>query len=202
MYVPSAFSVDERDPVLDLIEACPFAVLVSPQPGDLQISHVPLALHRRDAGWGTLTGHVARPNPHWRCFDGRRECVAIFQGPHAYVSPGWYASAPAVPTWNYVVVHAYGRPAVIEDPERTSAVLDELVARHEPGGGPLDLPESFRRSLEQGITAFEFEIERVEAKFKLGQNRSAADREATARALEQAGATELAAWTRRIAGPR
>lgn len=202
MYVPEAFRVTDRGPVLDLIEACPFGPLVSLDAQDLQISHIPFALERSDTGWGVLEGHVARANPHWQHFDGAHECVAIFQGPHAYVSPTWYEQGPAVPTWNYVVAHVYGRPARVDDTERTAGILDRLVERHEPGGGPLDVPDDFRAGMQRGIVAFSFEIERVEAKFKLGQNRSAPDREATARALEREGSPELARWTRRIATDR
>jgi transcriptional regulator len=193
--------VDDHAPVFDLMDACPFAAVLTPDPSDVSISHVPLTLHRSspgEQGLGRLVGHVARANPHWRRFDGETACVAIFQGPHAYVSPGWYTDAPAVPTWNYVVAHAYGRPKLLDEGDDTSALLDELVSRHEPGGGPLDVPDAFRRSLERGIVGFAFEIERLESKFKLGQNRSGADRVSTVRALEENGLPELAAWTRRI----
>lgn len=201
MYVPEPFRADDRATVLEVIDAYPFAALITPEGGDVMISHVPLLLSRRERGWGVLSGHVSRANPHWRRFDGERGCVAVFLGPHAYVSPSWYAEGPAVPTWNYLVVHAYGRPTLREDPRETSAHLDELVARHEAAGA-IDVPESFRRSLEKGIVGFQLEIERVEAKFKLGQNRSEDDRAGTIRALEQAGETELAAWTRRITADR
>lgn len=203
MYVPDVFRVSDREAVFDLIDAHPFATLVSVCEGETSVSHVPITLARADSGWGTLRGHVARANPHWRRFDGERESLVIFHGPHAYVSPSAYAAGPAVPTWNYAVVHAYGRAVAVGDRRRTAALLDELVSRHEPGGGPLDVPEGFRRSLEKGIVAFELVVERLDAKFKLGQNRSAADRAGTVAMLEQQGgetASLLAAWTRRIAG--
>lgn len=196
MYVPEPFRVADRGPILDLMDAFPFVALVTPDASDVMISHVPLLLDRSDDAWGRLSGHVARANPHWKRLDGERECVAIFQGPHAYVSPAWYEDGPAVPTWNYAVVHAYGRPICVDDPAHTTAHLDALIARYEAGG--LDVPDAFRRGLQKGIVGFTFEIERLESKFKLGQNKSSADRAGTVRALDETGATDLAAWTRRI----
>jgi transcriptional regulator len=222
MYIPEAFSVSEREPVLDLIDAYPFATVVTvvagPDPdadvdaqGDrregaepprLLVSHVPVTLCRDASGWGTLLGHVARGNPHWQHFDGECESLVIFQGPHAYVSPRWYAEPAAPPTWNYAVVHAYGKPRRIEDPARTAALLEELVARFESSPSELALSGDRRRALQKGIVAFELEIERVEPKFKLGQNKTAVDRAGTVAVLEGGGDEEraLAFWTRRITG--
>lgn len=197
MYLPAPFQAPDRDIVLDLIETAPFATLVSF--GDEPwVSHLPLTLCRERGAWGTLRGHLAAANPHGRRFDGRREALAVFHGPHAYVSPRWYADPEAPPTWNYAVVHAWGRPVPIEDPARRAALLDELAARHETG--PLALAGPARRSLERAILAFELEIERVDAKFKLGQNRSPADRAGMLEALERGGEREreLAVWTRRV----
>jgi transcriptional regulator len=201
MYVPPPFRAHDREAILDLVDAYPFATLVTPDPAGVDVSHVPLQLVRADDGWGRLLGHVARANPHWQRFDGVRESVAIFQGPHAYVSPTWYASPGSPPTWNYAVAHAWGRPVRL-DAERSRGVLDVLVARYE-SGAPLALPDPIRRSLERAIVAFELPIERVEAKFKLGQNKDACDRDGTVAALERDGGAlerELAAWTRRITG--
>lgn len=200
MYVPPPFQAPDRESVLDLIEAAPFATLVS-FGAEPWVSHLPLALTRRSGAWGSLAGHVARANPHAERFDGRQQALAVFHGPHAYVSPGWYADPEAPPTWNYAVVHAYGRPRRVDDPARRGGLLDALVARYEEA--PLALTGPARRALERAIVAFEFEIERVEAKFKLGQNRSPADRAGTLDALERGGEVEreLAAWTRRLASP-
>jgi transcriptional regulator len=205
MYVPELFEVSDREAVFDLVDAYPFATALTAADGEILVSHLPVILARADAGWGTLRGHVARANAHRKRFDGETESLLIFNGPHAYVSPSGYADGPAVPTWNYVVVHAYGRPRIVDDSVRKTAHLDDLVSRHEPGGGPLDVPDAFRRSLEKGIVAFEMTIERLEAKFKLGQNKSAEDRAGTVAALSADGgenASALAAWTRRITGVR
>jgi len=212
MYVPELFRCGDRDAVLDLLDAYPFATLLTVAPtqdpgadaSGIAVSHIPLLLERADGSWGRLLGHVARGNPHWQLFDGERESVAIFHGPHAYVSPTWYASKESPPTWNYAVVHAWGRPRRLAGAD-PSAVLDQLVARHERGPEPFALSEPVRRSLERAIVAFELPISRVEAKFKLGQNKQAPDRDGTVVALERDGselAHELAAWTRRITGAR
>jgi transcriptional regulator len=210
MYVPEPFNVSDREAVLDLIDAHPFATLITFDVEEPIVSHVPVTLARPalrpdrvDREWGVLRGHVARANPHWRCFDGERETLVIFHGPHAFVSPIAYDEPDAPPTWNYAVVHAYGRPKRIEDPETTTAMLDELIARFEPKPGELTLSGDRRLALEKGIVGFDLEIERLEAKFKLGQNKTAADRAGTIAALESRGSDterDLAAWTRRITG--
>jgi transcriptional regulator len=128
--------------------------------------------------------------------DGSKGALAVFMGPHAYVSPTWYATGPAVPTWNYGVVHAHGKPRALEDAAFTRAALAELVARHEPGPGGWSvdkLPRELEENLVKAIVAFEMPVERLEAKFKLGQNRSAADRAGTMAGLEASGTPEAAA---------
>jgi transcriptional regulator len=129
-----------------------------------------------DRDQGVLLGHLARGNPQWESF-GEIEALAIFSGPHAYVSPSWYATAPAVPTWNYAVIHVSGVPRLLT-PDRTREVVDLTVRKFEAGRrAPWsgDLPDEFLRRMLAGIVGFEMPVARVEGKFKLGQNRSAAD---------------------------
>jgi transcriptional regulator len=192
MYLPNSNRIDDEGKIAAFIDQFSFATLIS----GADVSHLPLVLRRNAAGGYTLAGHVARANEHWKRMDGATDALAIFLGPHAYVSPTWYATSPAVPTWNYAVVHAHGKPRVIDDPALTRASLRELVARHEPapGGWSVDaLPAKLEERLVAAIVAFEMPVERFEAKFKLGQNRSAADREGTVAALERAGTPEAAA---------
>ena len=177
MYVPAAFRVEEREPLFDFIEAHGFAAVVSPCDGAPFASHLPLLLDRER---GVLQGHLARANPHWQAFGGDTEALVLFHGPHAYISPTWYATAPAVPTWNYAVVHAYGRPQVMSDPEWLIGLLDRLVHKYEAGqASPWrnELPSDFRERLLAAIVGFEIPINRIEGKFKLGQNRSQADQD-------------------------
>ena len=219
MYVPRAFEASDRAWCHALIDAESFGVLVSvDDAGAPFATHLPFLLERDRGPLGTLLGHVARANPHWRYFRGssargareaevdpeatradRRSGVpalAIFAGPHAYVSPSWYAVHPSVPTWNYVAVHAYGSPVVIEDTARTRALLARLVATHEagqPAPWSVDsLPEDYRAGMERGIVAFEMRIERLEGKAKLSQNRGTEDR-ARVRAALAAREDRLAA---------
>ncbi len=178
MYIPAAFRVESPDKLAGLIRDHSFATLVTHDGRSCFASHLPM-LYDPDAGpHGTLVAHMARANPQWRHFAGQQEALAIFHGPHAYISPSWYRSSPAVPTWNYATVHAYGVPVIIENSERLAALIDETVETYEKSlPEPWDghLPDEFRTGLMQAIVGFEIPVSRIEGKFKLGQNRSAED---------------------------
>ena len=207
LYTPPLFDARDRAAISRLMHDHPFATLVTPAADEPRVSHVPLLLVSNCEPHGTLIGHFARANPHWQAVRNAHS-VAIFHGPHAYVSPAWYAEpAQAVPTWNYATVHAHGVMEVIEDPVETRGVLDALVQRFE---GPRERPWQFamptreRDALVRGIVAFRLRIKRLDAKFKLSQNRNAADRERVMTALaaepyHEAHAT--AAWMRSYAAP-
>jgi transcriptional regulator len=178
MYIPQAFSVTDPQILYQFIEHYSFATLVSIMDGKPFATHLPLLFDRTKSAHGALLGHVARANPHWRAFDSQQEALAIFQGPHAYISPSWYGTSPAVPTWNYTAVHVYGVPQVIDDNAAFSDLLDKLIAYYEAGmptPWPGTLPANFRASLMQAIVGFVMPIERLEGKFKLSQNRSRED---------------------------
>jgi len=179
MYVPASFAVSDEKTLDSFIERYEFATLTSSSSTGLVASHIPIML-RRSAGKAVLVGHVARANDQWRQFDGNAEALAVFHGPHAYVSPTWYATAPAVPTWNYAAVHVYGKPCAREEGDFTAAVLRDLVARHEVSRAKPwrteDLARDLFEKLAKAIVAFEMPIDRIEGKFKLGQNRSQDDR--------------------------
>jgi len=185
MYVPAPFRVEDMTCLSAIIEACSFATLVTAADEVPFATHVPLLLEQRTDG-PVLLGHVARANPHWRAFDGARQSLAIFHGPHAYVSPSWYANHPSVPTWNYIAVHAYGVPRVREDESWVAQLLDRLVTKYEsplpePWSG--DLPDEFRRKMIRAVVGFEIAVERIEGKFKLGQNKPVEDQERVAEVL-------------------
>ena len=123
---------------------------------------------------------MARANRHWQLFHEKEEALVIFNGPHAYISPNWYVAEVAVPTWNYVTVHVYGIPKIMETDAELGAVLDETVKKHEaglPNPWTPHLPDELKAKLHQAIVGFRIEITRIEAKFKLGQNRSKEDQE-------------------------
>ena len=207
LYLPDAFTPAGRAAAARLMHDHPFATLVTPATPEPWLSHVPLLFQPSCEPHGTLIGHVARGNPHWRHLAGT-ESIAVFLGPHAYVSPSWYGDAAAmVPTWNYATVHAHGTLEIIEDPTETRGVLDALVQRFESGRAApwrFGMPERERDALVSAIVAFRLRIKRLDAKFKLSQNRNAADRERVIAALDaepHAESKATAAWMRSYAPP-
>ena len=207
LYLPDAFAPDERAAAARLMHDHPFATLVTPASPEPWLSHVPLLFQPSCEPHGTLIGHVARGNPHWRHLAGA-ESIAVFHGPHAYVSPSWYGEAAAmVPTWNYATVHAHGAVDLVEDPIESRRILEALVHRfesHRAQPWELAMPESRVESLVGAIVAFRMRIRRLDAKFKLSQNRTREDRARVIAALEaeahpDAGAT--ARWMRAYADP-
>jgi transcriptional regulator len=209
MYVPEHFAERDLAALHALVRTRPFALLTSARVAEAPTAtHLPLFLDATSGKRGTLIGHVARSNPHWRHFDGRTNALAVFQGPHAYVSARWYPSARQVPTWNYIAVHATGRPRVIADPARTFGLLRDLMGENERalpdaartvGKGPrelADIPFAHLDRLLRGIVAFELPIETLEGKRKLSQNKKPAERRALVEGLRAAGhadAFEIAA---------
>jgi len=178
MYIPPAFAVTDHDTLFDLIEQNSFGLLVSQRNGEPFATHLPLLVDRCSAPSGKLIGHMARANPHWQSFDGMHEGLIIFSGPHAYISPSWYATSPAVPTWNYAAVHVYGTPRLLEA-DQLSGLLARLVSHYEAGNErpwQYDLPEDYRQRMERAVVGVEVPITRIEGKFKLGQNRTVEDR--------------------------
>jgi transcriptional regulator len=203
MYIPASFRLDDPVAVAAFVERHDFATLVSHAPEGLLVSHLPV-LARSTAAGPVLVGHLARANPHWRAMDGARDAVAIFHGPHGYISPTWYATGPAVPTWNYAVVHAHGRPQARDDADFVRGVVADLTERYErdrrPRWDSSSLPPDFHEGLLRAIVGFEMPVMRFEAKLKLSQNRSPEDRQRVIDALEREGAPALAALMRRHGG--
>ena len=151
-----------------------FATIITHDGSVPHATHMPVLLEESRGPHGTLVSHMARANPQWQHFGSGQEVLVVFTGPHAYVSPAWYASEPAVPTWNYTAVHAYGVPRIISDPERFATVLQDLVEYCESGREDRwhgRMPEEYRDRLMRGIVGVEIEITRLEGKYKLSQNR-------------------------------
>lgn len=188
VYLPPAFTENREDVLVAHIERHDFGLLVTYGASGLIASQIPFLAERRG---GTLfvQGHLARANPQAADFDRGDEALAIFPGPHAYISPGWYEAGPAVPTWNYASVHAYGPARRIEDPAWLRDLVRRLSERHEaPEPAPWDmreLPEAYVQSMLNGIVGVEIAVSRLEGKFKLSQNRPAADRPRIVAALER-----------------
>jgi len=202
IYVPRHFAAPDRASVARLVHDYPFATLVTPHAAEVLVTHLPL-IHVADREpHGTLFGHFARANPH-AAVDRSSDSVAIFHGPHAYVTPSWYADPDrAVPTWNYAVVHMHGPLEIARDPAETRAVLDLMVHRFEASRTKpwqLRLEPGFLASMVGAIVGFRIKVKRVDAKWKLSQNRSPDDRRRVAEGLDDEGYAEAAAtaaWMR------
>ena len=190
VYLPPAFAETRPALLVAYIERHNFGLLLSHGAAGLVASHNPFLVERRDEKLHLL-GHLARPNPQVEDLGRDGEVLAIFSGPHAYISPGWYAGGPSVPTWNYVDVHAYGTVRLIEDGAWLRGLLRRLSDNHEAGSpAPWrieDLPEAYLEGMVKGIIGLDIAVSRLEGKFKLSQNRPAADRPRVIAALEQGG---------------
>lgn len=191
MYVPAHFEETRPEVLHELIREHPLAALVTLGPGGLDANHIPLELDSEPAPLGTLRGHVARGNPVWREFSRDVEALAVFQGPQAYISPAWYQTkretGKVVPTYNYAVVHAYGPMKVIEDRTWLRGLVERLTNRHEagrPGAWKVtDAPADFIDQMLGAIVGIEIPLTRLVGKWKVSQNRPAADREGVVKAL-------------------
>jgi transcriptional regulator len=211
MYLPSHFNHADLATALRLMTAHPFASVISIANGEPFLTHCPLvasvASHRE--GKLILHGHLAKQNPHhelWRA-EASPQVTAVFQGPHGYVSPNWYApenSVKAVPTWNYTIVHARGEVKVMDDAQQKDGALKTLIGHMEPGYAAQwrALPEDYQSKMLSGIVAFDIIVSELKVKLKLSQNRPAADKPRVIEQLQTQGETQqaLAQWMREING--
>lgn len=189
MYIPAAFHVTDPAKLFAFIEENSFGLLVSTVSGEPFATHLPFLLDRTAGPNGTLVGHMARANPHCREM-ADQEVLAVFSGPHAFISPTWYAAENVVPTWNYVAVHAYGRCRLVEDGEALTRILTDTVATYEPAmPAPwrIDTSTEFFTKLARQVVGFRIEIDRLEGKWKLNQNHPRERRERVMAALAESG---------------
>jgi transcriptional regulator len=189
MFLPTSFRVDDLSRIHDFIEKNSFATLVSRQTnGEMIASHIPLLIDRTRGPHGTLEGHLARANPQGLKSAG--DMLAIFHGPHAYISPTWYDTEETVPTWNYVAVHAYGPVEIVEEAEEVLGILRKSMEKYE---GSMPTPWTLERSgaavaqMLPAIVAFRIPIQKIEGKWKLNQHHPVARQEGVVRALEAQG---------------
>ena len=184
MYNPKHFEQSDLSVVSALIQHFPLGALVTTQEGLLQADHIPFLLHGDPTLGGKLIGHVAKNNPVWKHAQTSSESLVIFQGPQAYISPNWYPSKQVhhevVPTYNYAVVHVYGKLTISHDPQTKLEVVDQLTAAMETGRpspwGVLDAPAGYIDKMLEAIVAIELTISSVQAKWKISQNREDRDR--------------------------
>ena len=205
MYIPKPFEASEAMG-REIMLAHSWALLVTiGADGAPFASHLALLWQKDGSAHGHVIGHMARANGHWKLFEQAADSMAMFWGPHAYVSPTWYTPGPKVPTWNYLTVHAYGRPEIIDDTAATLDVLARLAATYE-GRGPdawtLDrLPPGNAEAQIRGIVAFRMPITRLEAKAKLSQNRDLEDRHRVIARLEASDSQDAQAtalWMKKV----
>jgi transcriptional regulator len=203
VYTPASFRLDDREHLHAVMEAHSFATLIAHHDdGTPEITHLPVLLDRGVAPNGAIRAHVARANPFGRLAAEGRPIVAIFHGPHAYVSASWYGEPTRqVPTWNYVVVHAHGRARRAMNRDELLRLLADLSAENERDAAPWrydSLDEKLRDGLVAGVIGFSIEIERLEGKAKVSQNRTPDDQARVLARLEAEGQHDVAAWMRRL----
>jgi transcriptional regulator len=192
VYIPRAFHETSQPYIRDFIRQHAFATLVSSDNERPLATHVLLDLQEKTAASWVLAGHMAKANPQWRTFQSHRELLAIFSGPHAYVSAGWY-SIKSAPTWNYINVHAYGVPRIIEDHAELYGLLKRLVDNQEQYSRDKSrytiesLPKDILESMMDGIVGFEIAVTKIDAAVKLSQNRSSEDYQTIVEKLRERG---------------
>jgi transcriptional regulator len=205
MYVPASFREEETAPIAALMRENPFAVLTTVREGIPVASHLPFLVTASDAAAPDvaapnatapdgspllLRSHLARANPQWQDFTPEREVLTVFQGAHGYISPHDYATHPSVPTWNYAVVHAYGVPRLLTEEREIVGLLRAMVAEFEGTPEPSYMTawtDGYLEKMARGIVAFEIRVTRLDAKFKLSQNRSETDQRRVIAALAERG---------------
>ncbi|MBE9005297.1 FMN-binding negative transcriptional regulator [Fortiea sp. LEGE XX443] len=188
MYIPNAFREEDFEKLVAFMGGNSFATLISIQNNFPVASHIPFVITVQN-NVVKLTGHLAKQNPQWQFF-GMSESLAVFTGPHAYISPSLYEKRESVPTWNYIAVHAYGIPQLItlsDSPELMDNMIDEMIDTY---GADYkshwhSLSDNFRQGMMNGIVGFEMTVTRLEGKYKLSQNRSFTDQYNVAHALLQ-----------------
>ncbi len=193
MYIPEAFRVQDPLRIEAFIRDNPFAILITADDGNMNATHLPI-LRFKD---GKLYGHMARANPQADTAETAKVLV-IFPGPHAYITPQWYRSDHNLPTWNYGAVHCRGRIVFIEDPSKVWSLLKEMVELLEGSGGWRLREGKGHQKLVRAIRFFEFIPTKVEAQFKLSQNKKPADISGVIEGLSATGSTNVAEFMRRI----
>jgi transcriptional regulator len=187
MYIPKAFAETDQAKLFEFMRANSFGILFSQGNGQPYATHLPFLLETDEAqSRVVLWGHFAKANPHWKMIEG--EVLAVFSGPHAYISPAWYEAENTVPTWNYTAVHAYGSLTLTHEQEDLLKIVAETVEFYErsrPNPWQFDAANEFYHKLAGGIVGFKIDISRLEGKWKLNQNHPLERQEKVVKALQQ-----------------
>lgn len=195
MYIPKHFEETRIEVLHELMRTHSLATLVTSTIGGLTANHLPLLIEPGEGPFGVLRGHVARANPLWREYSPQVEALVIFQGPQTYITPSWFATkretAKAVPTWNYVVAHAYGPLKILDDRDWLRGHVTALTNKNEAGRAEpwqvSDAPTDYIERLLQEIVGIEIAITRIAGKWKVSQNRPAKDKQGIVDGLTQDG---------------
>ncbi|MGA9385611.1 MAG: FMN-binding negative transcriptional regulator, partial [Candidatus Sulfotelmatobacter sp.] len=199
VYIPEYFRVRDHEDAIKFMRANPFAILISSTEAGPFATHLPIFVRANEGGEKiVLRGHVAKANPHWRYLEQQPQCLTIFHGPHSYISPSNYTLRESVPTWNYGAVHLYGKAQVFSSAEALQGILHELIQTFEPAYASqwASLDEAYRERMLRQIVGFEIEVTKMEAKFKLGQNRTREDQQNMIASLEKADDTAVSGLAR------
>jgi transcriptional regulator len=194
VYIPEYNRVEDRAIAMAFMQANPFAILISATDSGPFATHLPILVREVDARV-QLRGHMAKANPHWKSLGQDQESLAIFHGPHAYISPSLYEIRESVPTWNYASVHVYGRGTFFTDEAQLRHLLQEVVGHFDSSYATQwpSLSEQYQSRMLQHIVGFEINATRVEAKFKLSQNRTKIERENVIKSLAHSSDSAVAA---------
>lgn len=184
MYIPKPMAMESSSQMLEFVREFPFAVIVSSDSTGMEATHIPLIVEQRSDGTVYLLGHLAKTNQQLTQLEAN-DVLAIFSGPHGYISPTWYASKPAVPTWNYAAVHASGKVELL-DSDNTLQLVKQLTQFFEPSLSEARdiIPEEYAIRLSNAIVGFRIKVNKLEGKLKLGQHRSKADQVGVVKGLE------------------
>ena len=207
MYLPAHFAEKRTEVLHQLIYTHPLAALVTLGADGLNANHMPFEIESDQAPFGTLRGHVARGNPVWRDFSQDLEALLIFQGPQVYISPSWYPTkqetGKVVPTYNYMVVHAYGPLRIVEDRAWLRGLVERLTNRFEAGSSQpwkiTDAPGDYIETMLGAIVGIEIPVTRLLGKWKTSQNRVAVDRAGVVKGLQEANGPDAATMANAVA---
>lgn len=195
MYTPSSFKEEDPKALFDLIEDFSFGILFSQHYEQPEATHLPFLVDRQRGEHGVLIAHFAKANKHWKKIADTKEVLAVFQGPHSYISPSWYEDRAEVPTWNYATVHAYGIPKIIHDRSELREMVTRLTHHHEDEiKSDWSIDEVSKQDFEtdlKAIVGIEIEITRLEGKFKFNQNKTEADQAKVIKNLDERNQNEV-----------
>jgi transcriptional regulator len=202
VYIPEHFRVHDHADAIAFMQANPFAILISSAPSAPNddgpfATHLPIFVNAEEERV-VLRGHVAKANAHWRYLEQQPHCLTIFHGPHAYISASNYTTRENVPTWNYGAVHVYGNARTFTSPDDLQGVLHQLIGTFEPAYAEqwASLSETYRERMLSHIVGVEIAATKIEAKFKLSQNRTKEEQSNVIASLEKAEDTEISGVSR------